>query len=60
MDCNINMLDEESKRFLELKYSDKAKVVAIARKMNMAEATVYRIREEIIENIANFRLFIKA
>lgn len=60
MDCNINMLDEESKRFLELKYSDKAKVIAIARKMNMAEATVYRIREEIIGNIANFRLFIKA
>ena len=27
MDFNINMLNEESKRFLELKYSDKAKVI---------------------------------
>ena len=54
MDFNINMLNEESKRFLELKYSDKAKVIAIAQKMNMAVATVYRTREEIVDNIANF------
>lgn len=59
MDFNINMLNEESKRFLELKYSDKAKVIAIAQKMNMAVATVYRIREEIVENIANFMNIIK-
>lgn len=51
MEFNINMLNEESKRFLELKYSDKVKVIAIAQKMNMEVATVYRIREEIIENI---------
>lgn len=59
MDFNINMLNEESKRFLELKYSDKAKVIAISHKMNMAVATVYRIREEIVENIANFMNIIK-
>ncbi|WP_460292593.1 transcriptional regulator [Clostridium tertium] len=59
MDFNINMLNEESKRFLELKYSDKAKVIAIAQKMNMAVATVYRIREEIVENVANFMNIIK-
>lgn len=59
MDFNINMLNEESKRFLELKYSDKAKIIAIAQKMNMAVATVYRIREEIVENIANFMNIIK-
>lgn len=59
MDFNINMLNEESKRFLELKYSDKAKVIAIAQKMNMAVATVYRIREEIVEKIANFMNIIK-
>ncbi|WP_099346875.1 transcriptional regulator [Clostridium tertium] len=59
MEFNINMLNEESKRFLELKYSDKAKVIAISQKMNMAVATVYRIREEIVENIANFMNIIK-
>ena len=59
MDFNINMLNEESKRFLELKYSDKAKAIAISHKMNMAVATVYRIREEIVENIANFMNIIK-
>lgn len=59
IEYNINMLNEESKRFLELKYSDKEKVVAIAYKMNMAVATVYRVREEIIENIANFMNIIK-
>ena len=59
MDFNINMLNEDSKRFLELKYSDKAKVIAIAQKMNMAVATVYRIREEIVENVANFMNIIK-
>ena len=59
MDFNINMLNEESKRFLELKYSDKAKVISIAQKMNMAVATVYRIREEIVENVANFMNIIK-
>lgn len=59
MDFNINMLNEESKRFLELKYSDKAKVIAIAQKMNMAVATVYRTREEIVDNIANFMNIIK-
>ena len=59
MDFNINMLNEESKRFLELKYSDKAKVISIAQKMNMAVATVYRIIEEIVENVANFMNIIK-
>ena len=59
MEFNINMLNEESKRFLELKYSDKAKVIAISQKMNMAVATVYRIREEIVENVANFMNIIK-
>lgn len=57
MDFNINMLNEESKRFLELKYSDKEKAVAISLKMNMALATVYRIREEIIKDVANFMDF---
>lgn len=53
------MWNEGSKSFLELKYSDKAKVIAIAQKMNITVATVYRIREEIIENIANFMRIIK-
>ena len=59
IEFNINMLNEENKRFLELKYSDEAGVVEIAHKMNMSLATVYRIREEIIKNIANFMNIIK-
>ena len=34
-------------------------VISIAQKMNMAVATVYRIREEIVENVANFMNIIK-
>lgn len=59
MEYNINMLNDEDKRFIELKYGDEANILKIARVMNMAQATTYRKREELIENIAQFENMIK-
>lgn len=50
VEFTINMMDEESKRFLELKYSDRERVIVIADKMSIAVATVYRLREEIVND----------
>ncbi|NFS12801.1 transcriptional regulator [Clostridium botulinum] len=53
MDTNIESLREEDKRFIELKYGDKKEVPYIAMQLNMAQATAYRHREELVENIAD-------
>ena len=53
MDTNIEMLNEEDKRFIELKYGDEKEVPYIAMQLNMAQATAYRHREELVENIAD-------
>jgi chromosome segregation ATPase len=54
MEYNISMLSEENKRFLEYKYSEKMNPTEIAEKMNMATATAYRKREELVEDIAQW------
>lgn len=59
MEFNIEMLSEEDKRFVESKYGDVEEVAAIADKLNMARATAYRKREELVENISQFMYFIK-
>lgn len=59
MESNISMLSEENKRFLELKYGDKKTIDEIAYILNMARATVYRKREELIEDIARWINIIK-
>lgn len=59
MDTNIEMLQEEDKRFIELKYGDEIEVSMIADKLNMARATAYRKREELVENISQFMYLIK-
>lgn len=59
MDYNIKSLNEEDKRFLELKYGECANILKISRLMNMAQTTAYRKREELIENIANFDILVK-
>lgn len=59
MDTNIEMLSEEDKRFIELKYGDEKEVPYIAMQLNMAQATAYRHREELVENIADFMEWIK-
>lgn len=52
MEQNLESLSEENKRFIELKYGDEADMITIANKMNMARTTVYRKREELVDDIA--------
>ena len=54
MDRNIRMLQEEDKRFLELKYGDKKNILQISMRLNIAQATAYRKREELVEVIAEY------
>lgn len=54
MERNIEMLNEEDKRFIELKYGDKKNILQISLKMNMAQMTAYRKRDEIIKAIAEY------
>lgn len=54
MDINIEMLEEEDKRFIELKYGDEKSIIAISIKLNIAQATAYRKREELVYSIAEF------
>lgn len=54
MNKNIELLNEEDKRFLELKYGDRNSILQISIKLNMAQATAYRKREELVEAIAEF------
>ena len=48
------MLQEEDKRFLELKYGDKKNILQISLRLNIAQATAYRKREELVEVIAEY------
>ena len=54
MDRNINLLGEEDKRFLELKYGDKKNILQISLRLNIAQATAYRKREELVEVVAEY------
>ena len=54
MDKNIGYLCEEDKRFLELKYGDKKNILQISLKLNIAQATAYRKREELIQAISEY------
>ncbi|GAA0115715.1 hypothetical protein [Clostridium senegalense] len=51
MKNNIEMLSEENKRFIELKYGDKKSFEEIGQILNMGKTTAYRKREELINNI---------
>ncbi|KMT21579.1 hypothetical protein [Clostridium cylindrosporum] len=51
---NIEMLSEENKRFIELKYGDKRSIPEIADMLNMGRTTAYRKREELISDIAQW------
>lgn len=54
MEYNLSTLSEENKRFIEFKYDEKLNPIEISIKMNMAQATAYRKREELVENIAQW------
>lgn len=53
MQDNLSGLSEECKKFVDLKYGDKKNILAISRLLNLGQATAYRMREEILENINN-------
>ncbi|HHD2820126.1 TPA: transcriptional regulator [Clostridium perfringens] len=55
MDLNLSTLNEEDRRFIELKYGDRKSILAISQNLNIAQATAYRKREEIIELVAEFK-----
>ncbi|MGG7176213.1 transcriptional regulator [Clostridium paraputrificum] len=54
MDHNIEQLSEEDKRFIELKYGDKKNILQISLIINMAQATCYRKRGELVQAIAEY------
>ena len=47
----LEMLEEEEKKFIELKYSSKVSMTAISRTLNIAEITAYRKREDILNKL---------
>ncbi|MEF9952944.1 MAG: hypothetical protein RR898_09560 [Clostridium sp.] len=51
---NVEMLGEESRRFIEYKYGDKKSILEIANILNMAQTTAYRKREDLIRDIAQW------
>lgn len=55
MDLNLSTLNEEDRRFIELKYGDEKSILSISQSLNIAQATAYRKREEIIELVAEFK-----
>ena len=54
MNENVEQLNGEDKRFIELKYGDRKNLLYISIKLNMSKTTAYRKREEIVENIAEY------
>ncbi|MDU2085987.1 transcriptional regulator [Clostridium perfringens] len=55
MDLNLKTLNEEDRRYIELKYGDGKSPIAISRSLNIAQATAYRKREEVIEKVADYK-----
>ena len=55
MDLNLTTLNEEDRRFIELKYGYEKSILSISQSLNIAQATAYRKREEIIELVAEFK-----
>ena len=53
MDSNIENLSEEDKRFIEYLFGSTSSIPYIAMKLNMAQATAYRRKDDLIKNIAD-------
>ena len=58
MKNNINMLNDEHKKFIELKYKEKMGMRAIALELNMSKNTAYDLRENIVNSISNLTCWI--
>lgn len=61
MENNIEMLNSEYKKFLELKYNvtpgEKVSMRDIALELNINKNKAYELRETLIKNIAEYRLY---
>ena len=53
METNLEYLSEEDKRLVEFLYGEKMKVPYVAMILNQAQATCYRRKEDVLENIAD-------
>lgn len=53
METNLEYLSEEDKRLVEFLYGEKMKVPYVAMRLNQAQATCYRRKEDVLENIAD-------
>lgn len=53
MEANLEYLSEEDKRLVEFLYGEKMKVPYVAMILNQAQATCYRRKEDVLENIAD-------
>lgn len=51
---NIDMLGDEYKRFIYLKYRDKERIDVICTKINMSRSMTYELRRKIVEDIARW------
>lgn len=58
IESNINMLNEEDKKFIELKYKERLEVQVIAMKLNMSPATAFRLRKKLVYDIVNWLRFV--
>ena len=48
MDYSISLMDDEDKKFIELKYKQGKRATSIALEMNISQATLYRRKNKII------------
>ena len=55
METNLNTLCEEDRRFIELKYGDNKSILQISQSLNIAQATAYRKREDVVRIVADFK-----
>lgn len=54
IESNINMLNEEYKKFIQLKYNKELRVREVAIEMNMSKNAAYSLKDKIIESIYSY------
>lgn len=55
LENNIELLNDECKKLIKLKYDKELSNDVVADKMSMARSTFFDFRRELVENIANYR-----
>ncbi|MBD5572379.1 sigma-70 family RNA polymerase sigma factor [Clostridium botulinum] len=59
IECNIGMLNEEDKKFIELKYGKELSVEEVGSEMGMCRSVAYDKRKELVNNIMIWNEIIK-